>query len=64
MDAVRAGRRRARDAGRAGDGGRDATWTRAIDVKATSLVNVQMLKGENVTVNGHEIPVVYARLKT
>lgn len=41
----------------------DARTSEAINSRVNDLGNVQAFKGTSVVVNGHEIPVIYARLK-
>ena len=41
----------------------DTSTSQQLDAHANDLQNVQVFKGESVVINGHEVPVVYARLK-
>lgn len=41
----------------------DAATSEAINSRVNDLHAVQTFRGESVTINGHQIPVVYARLK-
>lgn len=41
----------------------DTRTSEALNAQANDLLNVQVFKGESVTINGHEVPVIYARLK-
>ena len=42
----------------------DAATSEALNARVNDLDGVQVFKGESVVLNGHEVPVVYARIKS